>query len=78
MEVIGICIECKFPASKFRCFHMEVIGCIDLSWESTLKINSLSHPWSDFTTSITTYGWWVCQSEQVGFELAPKTGDGLF
>ena len=37
------------------CFHMEVIGiCIDLSWETTLKINSLSHPWSDFTTSITT------------------------
>ena len=33
---------------------MEVIGCIDLSWETTLKINSLSHPWSDFTTSITT------------------------
>ena len=27
---------------------------IDLSWETTLKINSLSHPWSDFTTSITT------------------------
>ena len=35
---------------------MEVIGItIDLSWEFTLKINSLSHPWSDFTTSITTY-----------------------
>ena len=34
---------------------MEVIGfSIDLSWETTLKINSLSHPWSDFTTSITT------------------------
>ena len=34
---------------------MEVIGIsIDLSWETTLKINSLSHPWSDFTTSITT------------------------
>ena len=34
---------------------MEVIGIsIDLSWEFTLKINSLSHPWSDFTTSITT------------------------
>ena len=36
---------------------MEVIGIsIDLSWETTLKINSLSHPWSDFTTSITTHG----------------------
>ena len=48
---------------------MEVIGIsIDLSWETTLKINSLSHPWSDFTTSITTYT----------FKQNPHTNNSLF